>query len=62
MGLAVEYGGGYSAGFLVTGLMTVAAGIVGLLNLNPERDRDLPDAAGDSAMMGSGLQPSGGIE
>ena len=48
MGLAVEYGGGYGAGFMVTGLMTVAAGISGLINLNPERDRDAaarPDPA-----------------
>lgn len=42
MGLAVEYGGGYRSGFMVTGCMTVAAGIVGLLALNPERDRQAP--------------------
>jgi MFS transporter, ACS family, D-galactonate transporter len=40
MGLAVEYGGGYRAGFLVTGLMTVAAGVAGLLLMNPEKDRE----------------------
>jgi predicted MFS family arabinose efflux permease len=40
MGLAVEYGGGYQSGFMITGLMTVIAGIIGLIALNPERDRE----------------------
>jgi ACS family D-galactonate transporter-like MFS transporter len=38
MGLAVEYGGGYDAGFAITGIVTLIAGTVGLINLNPERD------------------------
>ena len=38
MGLAVQYGGGYRAGFAVSGFITIAAGIVGLIFLDPETD------------------------
>jgi MFS transporter, ACS family, D-galactonate transporter len=60
MGLAVEYGGGYQSGFMITGLMTVIAGIIGLIALNPERDRE------KSADLGAGItdvvsQPSTAI-
>ena len=58
MGLAVEYGGGYGAGFLVTGLLTVAAGLVGLVTLDPERDRDAAPAPGATLIEDDGRTPS----
>ena len=43
MGYAVERGatveGGFSNGFLVTSAILLAAGVIGLLIINPEADR-----------------------
>lgn len=52
MGLTVEYGGGFDAGFLLTGLLTIVAALVGLVTINPERDRAL--ASADVLIEGDG--------
>jgi MFS family permease len=38
MGLSVGHGGGYGVGFIITGAITLAAGIIGLFTLDPKRD------------------------
>ena len=57
MGKLIEMSGaspmaGYEQGFALSGILTVAGGIIGLLNLNPARSKARIEAAATSAPIG----------